>query len=356
MHLVLLLATLAALSSGPLLYGWARRRPTVLAFLDGFLFVSIFGLVLLEVLPGTFSAGGRWSLPFLAIGLLGPTLLEHWISRARREAHLAALALAMIGLVVHSLGDGIALSSGGDAHVGIALPLAVAVHSIPVGLMVWWLLYPVFGRWPPLAAIVGMFAGTIAGYAWGPTLGTTLGTTGWAWFQALVAGTILHVVFGRPHLDDGEPHAPAAPHYEGFGNLCALAGLIALTALESEPLPAAGYFADVARLAAWAAPWLLAAYLVMAFGIARGNARRALRLCTVELVDRSVAWVIALLLIAAFVAPLLALRPVAAPAGSFLHTVALGVLLALYAASLLRRGGRAWIATLWPRTGHHHAH
>ena len=152
MHLVLLIATLAALACGPLLYAYARARPALLTFLDGFLFVSIFGLVLLEVVPGTFSAGGWGSVPFLVAGLLGPTVLEHWISRARREAHLAALALAMVGLVVHSLGDGIALSAGGEAHVGIALPLAVAVHSVPVGLMVWWLLYPVFGRWPPLAA------------------------------------------------------------------------------------------------------------------------------------------------------------------------------------------------------------
>src|SRR3546814_7073765 len=145
MHLALLLATLAALLSGPLLYGWAQTRSAVLAFLDGFLFSSIFGLVLFEAVPGTFSAGGWWSALFLIVGLLGPSLFEQGISRARREAHLAALLLAMLGLVAHSLGDGVALSSGGDAHLDIALPLAVAVHSVPVGLLVWWLLFPVFG-------------------------------------------------------------------------------------------------------------------------------------------------------------------------------------------------------------------
>src|SRR3546814_8864189 len=137
MHLALLLATLAALLSGPLLYGWAQTRSAVLAFLDGFLFSSIFGLVLFEAVPGTFSAGGWCSALFLIVGLLGPSLFEQGISRARREAHLAALLLAMLGLVAHSLGDGVALSSGGDAHLDIALPLAVAVHSVPVGLLVW---------------------------------------------------------------------------------------------------------------------------------------------------------------------------------------------------------------------------
>lgn len=356
MHLALLLATLAALACGPLLYVWARPRPALLTFLDGFLFVSIFGLVLLEVVPGTFSAGGAWSVLFLGAGLLGPTLLEHWISRARREAHLAALALAMIGLIVHSLGDGIALSSGGEAHAGIALPLAVAVHSVPVGLMVWWLLYPVFGRWPPLAAIAGMCAGTVAGYIWGPALGDTLGNAGWAWFQALVAGSILHVVFGRPHLEAHPHHAPPPSRYEGLGNLCALAGLLALTALEDEPLPAASYFAIVGDLALRAAPWLLGAYLLAAFAVARGNVRRALHLFAVELVDRSVAWAIALLLLASFVAPLLRPGFSVAPTPGLAHSAALMVLLALGAASLLRRGGRAWISTLWPRGGHHHAH
>ncbi|MFT4046570.1 MAG: hypothetical protein QM661_07710 [Solimonas sp.] len=356
MHSALLLATLAALACGPLLYTWARPRRALLAFLDGFLFVSIFGLVLLEVLPGTFSAGGPWSVPFVAIGLLGPTLMEHGISRARREMHLAALTLAMLGLVVHSLGDGVALSSGGEAHVGIALPLAVAVHSVPVGLMVWWLLYPVFGRWPPLAAIIGMCAGTIAGYAFGPALDAAFGTTGWAWFQALVAGSILHVVFGRPHLGDTHDEARAAPRYEGLGNLCALAGLLALAALEHEPLPAAGFLAITARLALLAAPWLLAAYGAAALALARGDARRALRLFTVDLVDRSAAWIIALLLLASVGVPLLRPALAAAPAAGSARQAALLALLALYAASLLRRGGRAWIATLLPRAGHRHAH
>src|SRR3546814_3949896 len=114
----------------------------------------------------------------------------------------------MLGLVAHSLGDGVALSSGGDAHLDIALPLAVAVHSVPVGLLVWWLLFPVFGIWPPLLAILAMCAGTVVGYVFGPTLGAALGATGWAWIQALVAGTILHVVFGRPRTDpDAGPRA-----------------------------------------------------------------------------------------------------------------------------------------------------
>src|SRR3546814_19052347 len=97
MHLALLLATLAALLSGPLLYGWAQTRSAVLAFLDGFLFISIFGLVLFEAVPGTFSAGGWLSALFLISVLPGPSLFEQGISRERGEAHLPALLFDLLG-------------------------------------------------------------------------------------------------------------------------------------------------------------------------------------------------------------------------------------------------------------------
>lgn len=354
MHLALLLATLAALLCGPLLYSWAQTRSALLAFLDGFLFVSIFGLVLLEAVPGTFSAGGGWSALFLIAGLLGPSLLEQGISRARREAHLAALLLAMLGLVVHSLGDGIALSAGGDAHISLALPLAVAVHSIPVGLVVWWLLFPVFGAWPPLLAILAMCAGTIAGYVFGPALGTALGTTGWAWFQALVAGTILHVVFGRPHIDPDAAHR-ASPRLEGLGNLCALLGLVVLAQLDDEALPAADLFARFTQYALLLAPWLLGLHLLAALSAAPRGARMAWQRGGVQWVDATAIWVLLGLLLLAFATPYFT-HATSTLASTDLQWLSLALLAALYAASLLRNGGRAWVARALPKRPHGHAH
>ncbi|MCI0749207.1 MAG: hypothetical protein L0Y32_01510 [Nevskiales bacterium] len=198
MALSFLLCTLFALACGPLLYAAAQRRPRALAFLDGFVLVSITGLVVVEVLPETFKHGGLWSLAFLLGGLLGPTLLERAFRRVQREAHIVTLALATAGLILHTLADGpiLALSQGGDW----ALPLAVVLHSIPVGMAVWWLLAPSFGPWPPALALLALGAGTVAGYRYGVSLSEMLGEQAWAWFQSVVAGTILHVIFGRPHL------------------------------------------------------------------------------------------------------------------------------------------------------------
>lgn len=267
MHLVLLLATLAALLAGPLIYALAQRRPSLLAFLDGFVLVSIAGLVLLEVVPGAFVDGGLWSGAFLLMGLLGPTLFEHLLSRARRGAHIAALALAILGLVLHSMADGAALSplSGEGLHRHDALALAVAIHSIPVGLVVWWLMAPVFGALLPSLAIGAMCAGTLAGYRYGLTLNEVLGAQAWAWFQALVAGSILHVVFGRPHLDDHAAERASLPPWEGLGNLAALATLMLIGGVHAEDGNPAAFVQRFLHLALESAPALLLAYAVGGF-------------------------------------------------------------------------------------------
>ena len=198
MHLILLLATLAALLCGPLLHAAGRRHPGLQRGIDLFVLVGVTLLVLIEALPETLEAGGPWSLGFLLLGLAGPSLIEHALSGARRGTHLATLALAVLGLLAHSFGDGAALSPAGAANTGLAL--AVVLHSVPVGLLVWWLLSPISGnRTLPALTLAAMCASTVAGYLTGPQISAGLDATGWAYFQALVAGSILHVVFGRPH-------------------------------------------------------------------------------------------------------------------------------------------------------------
>ena len=267
-----LFATLLALAAGPALYAAARSRAAMLAFLDGFVLVSIAGLVVLEVVPGTFLQGGAWSLAFLLAGLFGPTVLERIFRHAEREAHIAALVLAICGLILHALADGVVLAPGSSTDW--ALPAAVVVHSIPVGMAVWWLLAPNFGTWPPLLALLAMGAGTVAGYRYGVSLNELLSDQAWAWFQSLVAGTILHVIFGRPHLhaeaeDPGHAHAERrtpreAVRYEGFGNVLALAALVLIGLIHStaEPSQVSARFMD---LALQSAPALLLAYVIGGF-------------------------------------------------------------------------------------------
>lgn len=205
MNLSLLIATFAALLSGPLLYSLAQQHPRIVGWLDRFVLLSVVGLVLIEVVPEAYAQAGAWSLAFLGLGLLGPTALEHLLTRARREAHIVALILAIAGLMLHSFGDGAALSpANGQGH--IALALAVAIHSVPVGLLVWWLMFPVFGKVLPALTLAAMCGCTLAGYLFGMQAAQNIDVRYWALFQALVAGSILHVAFGRRHVHV-HPHA-----------------------------------------------------------------------------------------------------------------------------------------------------
>jgi uncharacterized membrane protein YraQ (UPF0718 family) len=266
-----LLATLLALAAGPALYAAARRSAIALAFLDGFVLVSIAGLVVLEVVPGTFTRGGAWSFAFLLAGLFGPTLLESLFRHAERQAHIGALALAIAGLVFHALADGVVLAPAADDW---ALALAVVVHSLPVGMAVWWLLAPSFGAGPPLAVLLAMGAGTVAGYGFSEPLNALLGQQGWAWFQSLVAGSILHVIFGRPHLHGAEdPHhahveqPPPAPvaRFEGVGNLLALGALALIGLMHASTAPGSPALQRFMELALESAPALLLAYVLGGF-------------------------------------------------------------------------------------------
>lgn len=367
MTLLPLLATLAALLCGPLLYVLARPRPSLLAFLDGFVLVSIAGLVLLEVVPGAYGEGGVWSFGFLALGAIGPSLVEQGLQRARREAHLATLALAVLGLLLHSLADGAALAPAPDLHEGHghaheALAIAIVVHSVPVGLVVWWVMAPVFGRGLPAATIGLMCIGTVIGAVFGLELNTVLGARAFAWFQALVAGSILHVVFGRPHLEEDSGHRHPRPPFEGLGNLAALIGLVALARLDPHAGTLQGVGTALVMLTVAVAPVLLLVYalagLLAALRAPADRLRRGLRVALVDAVDTSVGPVIAVLLVLSVLD--LALPATGLHPGSWLPAAGRipwwpGLVLALlYTASLLRVGGRHWLSSLF--VGHAHAH
>ncbi len=224
--MTLLLASVAALLVGPLIYRFAHGRGTALTILDGFVFVAISGLVILSVLPGAVANGGWPAIVFIVAGFAGPTVAEHLFHRAAKGTHVAALVLGLVGLSLHALIDGAALGEGLPAQ-GAQLPTAVVLHRLPVGLSIWWLLRPHFGAGVASLVLAAVTGATAAGYAVGPALGAELTVGSVAWFQAFVGGSLLHVVFFRPHLDDhthGQTTTAASSRRsEGVGALIALA-------------------------------------------------------------------------------------------------------------------------------------
>ncbi len=242
----------------------------MLSLLDGFIFVAIGGLVLVYLLPESFSVGGWVTLLFALGGLFGPTLIERAFRRAARRVHIAAMVLGLTGLCLHGLMDGSALAPHHHAHLGHAhlLPFAVIIHRLPVGLTIWWLLRPAFGV-RVAASVLGLVGlATIAGFALGTFFTADLSSGGLACFQALVAGSLLHVVFHQPHLDDTKcgcgRSTPANRWFEGTG---ALLGILLMAILVSGGSPLdkdsiiTGGFSTFLGLSLEIAPVLLLAYV-----------------------------------------------------------------------------------------------
>ena len=267
MHSTILAASLLALLFGPLAYAWLNRQRKLSAVLDGFVFLSIGGIVLLEALPEAVHHGGLLAWIALAVGFFGPSIAERLLHHAARETHLATLLLGGFGLIVHATVDGAALSE--PAHTGPGLAIAVILHRLPVGLAIWWLLRPTFGLRVAWMTLGCMLAGTVLGFSLGDTVMAHGTTPLLAVFQAFIAGSILHVVFNKPHLGDRyavDTHDHVSPRYEGLGNALGLAVVVAVALLHQDgdahgtgALPW-GRFLDLALISAPA--------LVIGFGLA----------------------------------------------------------------------------------------
>lgn len=218
-----LILSIATLAVGPLLLAVVGARRAPLALLEGLILATIGGLVLLDILPHTVSVGGWLALAAALVGALAPEIVERSLHRgAAGRAHLFVLVLALIGLLLHELVDGMTLS---ESHLarggGHEVALAVILHRIPVGLTVWWLLRP-HGSAPALGVLAGIALATLGGYGLGAGVLARVSSAGLALFQALVSGSLLHVLWHQPHAHAdpspaGHGHAGHAHTHDGDG-------------------------------------------------------------------------------------------------------------------------------------------
>ena len=195
--------SILALLIGPVLLGLARRvdrriQASVLDGVDGFVLCTVGALLIVDVLPETWERSGWPVLLAVALGLVGPTLLERYLHNAARAVHTAALSVGVLGLALHAALDGVVLAQGPDA-ASEGLALAVLVHRLPEGLTIWWLLSPGYG--PRVAgAVLALVAAATATGLFGAHHVAMLGHSAEVgWVEAFVSGSLLHVVLHRPH-------------------------------------------------------------------------------------------------------------------------------------------------------------
>ncbi len=211
--------SILALVSGPFLYAWGRRRPTAKQILDGFVLITVAGIVCVYIIPDALRYGGMSALAFLVAGLAFPVLVERTFHRSVPKAHVFIVVLAAAGLLLHAIIDGVALLPGvgdglpseGTHHShslsigGSELALGVILHRLPVGMAIWWAVRPSFGTVAAVTTFGLLIIATGLGWFFGAPIVELAEARSIAYFQAFVAGSLVHVVaFGVSHNHDGD--------------------------------------------------------------------------------------------------------------------------------------------------------
>lgn len=227
--MILLIISILALLPGPVIYHSIRRACWARGFLDSFLLISIGGLVLLHILPFGLTHGGTPALPVFALGITIPILFHRYTGVERLNSLSPFLIPALIAIALHSLLDGLALREQGRDG-GKILAMAVVLHRLPVGLLIWWMIRPRSGTPIAVAVLVVIITATLFGYFYeAPFSG---GEKTIALIQMLVAGSLVHVLYhhtpGPDFADcDHIRHRQAA----WLGTIAAIAVLVIISLL-----------------------------------------------------------------------------------------------------------------------------
>lgn len=218
---MLLTLSIAALLAGPFVYTLGKRNAIARQVLDGFIFITIAGLVAVHIIPDSLLGGGNLAILFLALGIAFPVLIERGLHESFHAAHGLVLALAALGLVIHSVLDGIALLPGSNGN----LAYAVILHRLPIGMAIWWSLRPNLGIGAAATAFGLIIVSTTAAFVFGAPVVDLAEARGIAWLQAFISGSLIHIVaFGVSH--DHDSHVEPAARFQDWGyRVGILAGL-----------------------------------------------------------------------------------------------------------------------------------
>ena len=178
----------------------APRRGRWLDSVRTFAIVSAVAVVVGRLIPHAVSVAGPGVLIAAAAAFFAPWLIEKAAREDPEHDHSSTkgLELSYWGLLLHKMGDGLAIGSFTDGthathHHGDAL-VAIAAHSVPVTALITLAFTaahgPRSGALRALAlAVVGVLGVVVARH-------TSLAgwTAGEPWIEAAVGGLLLHVV------------------------------------------------------------------------------------------------------------------------------------------------------------------
>lgn len=223
---MLLVFSFVALAFGPLLVWLARRHAWSTVGLDSFCLLTISGMALLHLLPESVAQGGWLVLPLALVGFILPTLAERTLHGSHAGMHRTVLVLAVLGVAAHAFLDGIFLGDWATpkddghshgTHTHEVTAWAIILHRIPEGVGIWWIVPRTLGVLPAIWITLVSVGATVVAYFFGGHLLTDTSARGLALLQALLIGSLLHVVL--------HSHIPA-PREQGRWRLASVFGAV----------------------------------------------------------------------------------------------------------------------------------
>jgi len=193
-----LLLSIISLFIGPILYQWLRQGGFVAKAFDSLIIAALIVLMAFLLIPESWQALGYWSVALILAGYLLPGFLEQLIKKAAHTFHLVSLLLALAGLALHAMLDGAALTVGHGA-VTSNLSLAIVLHRFGVGMMLWMMVQPVFGKRAAFAVLGFVSLATLFGYLLSEVVLGMEEDYILSVIQALVIGMIVHSLIHRSH-------------------------------------------------------------------------------------------------------------------------------------------------------------
>lgn len=195
---VVLILSIISLFVGPLLYLWLRKGGSIARAFDSLIIAVLVILMAFLLIPESWEQLGYWSVALMLTGYLAPGLLEQLIKRAAHTFHLVSLGLALIGLFLHAMLDGAALT---DMHGAASsnLSLAIVLHRFGVGMMLWMMVQPAHGKRAAFTVLGFVALATVAGFLLSETVLGLEGDHSMSIIQALIIGMIAHSLIHRAH-------------------------------------------------------------------------------------------------------------------------------------------------------------
>lgn len=168
--------------------------------------VTSIAVVLGQLLPESLTHIGMWGLGVFVLGYIAPRLAERAATFLRKPAcsHEDAmctdlgLELGYIGLLLHSIGDGVglALYTGPlhEEHAHWDVVFAIAGHTVPVAALVALAFKTHRGAANAVWRAVGVGVSMLVGMVLAGSLSLDLLVRAEPWLTAVVSGLLLHIV------------------------------------------------------------------------------------------------------------------------------------------------------------------